>query len=274
MRLPRLLSRRHAVLPVLAVALALTGVSTSDAASTASRPGPKPTIVLVHGADADSSSWGGVMKRLQKDRYPVIGFANPLRSVSGDAAALEDLLDTIDGPVVLVGHSYGGMVISVAAAGDPDVKSLVFVDAQIPLPGETAAQLTNLYPGSEFGAALVARPFTLPGGGTGTDLYVDQAKYRDLFTGRRVSAADALVYAAVQRPITEAALNEPATAAAWQTIPSWVVIGAEDKAIPPAGQRFMAHRAHARVTEIPGAPHVSMLPFPKQVAAVIEAAAR
>lgn len=274
MRLPRPLSRRHAVLPVLAVALALTGVSTSDAASTAPRHGPRPTIVLVHGADADSSSWGGVIERLQKDRYPVIGFANPLRSVAGDAAYLKDLLATITGPVVLVGHSYGGMVISVAAAGDPDVKGLVFVDAQIPLPGETASQLTNLYPGSEFGAALIARPFTLPGGGTGTDLYVDPAKYRSLFTGPKVSAADALVYAAEQRPITESALNEPATAAAWLTIPSWVVIGAEDKAIPPASQRFMARRAHARVTEIPGAPHVSMLSYPKQVTKVIEAAAR
>ncbi len=273
MGLLRRLSGRHAVLPVLVAALALTGASVSDAADTASGHSVKPTIVLVHGADADSSSWGGVIKRLQHDRYPVIGFSNPLRSVAGDAAYLKDLLATIPGPVVLVGHSYGGMVISVAAAGDPNVKSLVFIDAQIPLPGETAAQLTNLYPGSEFGSALVARPFTLPGGGTGTDLYVDPAKYRELFTGPKVSAADALAYAAEQRPVTESALNEPATAAAWRTIPSWDVIGTKDLAIPPASQRYMAHRAGAHITEIP-APHVSMLTFPGQVTRVIEAAAR
>jgi pimeloyl-ACP methyl ester carboxylesterase len=153
------------------------------------------------------------------------------------------------------------------------VKSLVFVDAQIPMVGETAAQLTNKYPGSQFGAALVSVPFTLPGGVTGTDLYVDPAKYRALFTGTGVSRAEALALAAIQRPVAEAALNEPAAAAAWQTIPSWDVIGTNDRAIPPASQRFMARRANARITELP-APHVSMLAFPGKVTNVIEDAAR
>ena len=232
-----------------------------------------PTVVLVHGADAESSSWHDVIVRLQQRGYPVIAFANPLRSVATDAASLSALVKTIDGPVVLVGHSYGGMVISVAAVGNDKVKSLVFVDAQVPLPGETAAELTNRFPGSQFGAALVTRPFTLPTGETGTDLYVNPAKYRALFTGPDVSAKEALALAAVQRPVTVSALNEPATAAAWQTLPSWDVIGTHDTAIPPASQLFMAHRAGSHITEIP-APHASMLTFPCTIAKVIGQAAR
>ncbi|KQU69075.1 hypothetical protein ASC58_09880 [Phycicoccus sp. Root101] len=236
-------------------------------------PGDQPTIVLVHGADAESSSWLGVIERLQRRGYPVIAFANPLRGVASDSANLKALVDSIQGSVVLVGHSYGGMLISVAAAGDAKVKSLVFVDAQIPLPGENAAELTNKFPGSKFGEALVTRPFVLPDGSTGIDLYVDPAKYRSLFTGYKVSAREALALAAVQRPIAQSALTEPASAAAWQTIPSWDVIGTKDTAIPPASQYFMAQRAHAHITAIP-APHASMLSFPDPIARVIEAAAR
>ncbi len=244
-----------------------------ESRGTAAHGRRSPTIVLVHGADAESSSWDGVILRLQAKGYPVIAFANPLRSLAGDAASLKDLLRTIRGPVVLVGHSYGGMVISVAAAGNRHVKSLVFVDAQIPLPGETAAELTNKYPGSQFGAALVQRPFTLPDGTKGTDLYVDPAKYRSLFTGPKVSPRRALALAAIQRPVALSALNEPATAAAWRDVPSWDVIGTEDTAIPPASQRFMGERAQSHITEIP-APHASMLTFPGPIAAVIEDAAR
>ena len=231
-----------------------------------------PTVVLVHGADAESSSWLGVIQRLQQRGYPVVAFANPLRGVASDSANLKALVDSIPGPVVLVGHSYGGMLISVAAAGDDQVKSLVYVDAQIPLPGENAAELTNKFPGSKFGEALVARPFVLADGSTGTDLYVDQSKYRSLFTGYKVSAREALALAAVQRPIAQSALTEPASAAAWKTIPSWDVIGTEDTAIPPASQYFMAKRAHARITAIP-APHASMISFPGPIARVIEEAA-
>lgn len=263
-----------AVLPATASA---SPTRTADAATTVSTSArghePKPTVVLVHGANAESSSWQGVIARLQAKRYPVIAFANPLRSLAGDAASLEGLLDSISGPIVLVGHSYGGMVISAAADKNPHVKSLVFVDGHIPLPGETAAELTNKYPGSQFGAALVERPFTMPDGSTDTDLYVDPTKYRSLFTGPDVSKRDALVYAAVQRPVTASALNEPATAAAWQHIPSWDVIGTKDKAIPPASQLFMARRAGAHITRIP-APHASMLTFPGPIAKVIRNAAR
>jgi pimeloyl-ACP methyl ester carboxylesterase len=233
----------------------------------------KPTIVLVHGANAHSSSWHGVVVRLQTAGYRTIAFANPLRSVAGDSAALSGLMAAIEGQVVLVGHSYGGMLISVAAFGDPKVTSLVYVDAQIPLPGETAAELTNKFPGSQFGSALTSVPFSLPGGVSGTDLYVKPAKYRALFTGPRVSPGEALAQAAAQRPVAEAALNEPAAAAAWQAIESWDVIGTKDRAIPPASQFFMARRAKAHITTIP-APHASMLTFPREITRVIEAAAR
>src|SRR3954454_20148100 len=149
----------------------------------------KPTVVLVHGACADSSSWDGVIARLQASGYTSVASANPLRGVAFDAEQLAALLRSVKGPIVLVGHSYGGMLISVAAAGNAKVKSLVFVDAQIPEIGENAAELTNKFPGSEFGSALVSVPFTLSGGATGTDLHVDPGKYRRLFTGPRVSAA-------------------------------------------------------------------------------------
>jgi pimeloyl-ACP methyl ester carboxylesterase len=276
----RPVNRRAAALVAAAsvlLLLAVAGCSYTDRITPTSAPAAvrlrQPTVVLVHGADAESSSWHGVIARLQKRGHPVIAFANPLRGVASDTANLKDVLSTVKGPVVLVGHSYGGMVISGAAAGNRHVKSLVFVDAQIPLPGETAAQLTNKYPGSQYGASLLQRPFTLPNGKKGTDLYVRPAKYRALFTGTRISKAQALALAALQRPVAVSALNEPATKAAWRRIPSWDVIGTKDTAIPPASQLFMARRAHAHITRIP-APHASMLTFPGRIAKVIEAASR
>ena len=264
----RSLHRRGVVLTALAAALAFTSVGASSA-----RAAAKPTVILVHGACANASSWHGVVLRLHRAGFKVIAPPNPLRGVAGDAAYLADLLATIKGPIVLVGHSYGGMVTSVAAAGNQHVKSLVYVDAQIPLPGETAAQLTNQFPGSQFADSVIPRPFILPGGGTGTDLYVDAAKYRGLFTGPKVTDAEARAMAAEQSPIAQSAFSEPASAAAWQTIPSWDVIGTKDRAIPPAAQRFMAKRAKAKVTEIPGS-HASMLSFPGTIAKVVEEAAR
>jgi pimeloyl-ACP methyl ester carboxylesterase len=264
----RLLRRRSAILTALACALAVT-----SAGATSARAATRPTVVLVHGACANASSWHGVVLRLEKAGYPVMAPPNPLRGVASDAAYLADLLATIKGPIVLVGHSYGGMITSVAAAGNPKVKSLVYVDAQIPLPGETAGALTNQFPGSQFGKSVIARPFAMPGGASGTDLYVDPAKYRGLFTGPTVTDAEARAQAAEQSPIAQSAFSEPASAAAWQKIPSWDVIGTKDRAIPPAAQRFMAKRAKAKVTEIP-ASHASMIAFPGAIAKVIEEAAK
>lgn len=253
-------------------------VSASEGESAACAKHPasmrtRPTVVLVHGANAESSSWHDVIVRLQRRGYPVIAYANPLRSLTTDAQGLRDVMKGIEGPIVLVGHSYGGMVISVAAAGNDHVKSLVFVDAHLPLPGETTAELTNKFGGSEFGAALIERPVRLADGTTDTDLYVDPTKYRSLFTGPGISAKQALALAAVQRPVTASALNEPATAAAWRHVPSWDVIGTKDTAIPPAAQLFMARRADAAIVEI-AAPHAAMLTFPCSIANVIEDASR
>jgi pimeloyl-ACP methyl ester carboxylesterase len=241
--------------------------------SAMARPeGPKPTIVIAPGAFAEASSWHGVVVRLQNDGYRVIAAALPMRGLASDAAYLDSLLATIKGPVVLAGHSWGGMVITVAGTGDRHVKSLVYVDAFLPAPGENAEQLINKFPGSQIGTSVKPVPFSLPGGVSGTDLYFDPAKYRAEFTGTGVSARDALAQAATQRPIAQSALREPAPSAAWQTKPSWDVIGTRDRLLPPAAQRFMAHRAKAHITSIPAA-HASMLTFPGKITKVIEHAA-
>ncbi|WP_206735086.1 alpha/beta hydrolase [Bosea sp. Tri-44] len=230
----------------------------------------KPTIVLVHGAFADGSSWNGVISRLERDGYPVIAAANPLRSVKGDAASIAGILSSLKAPVVLVGHSYGGSVISEAAAGKPNVKALVYVAAFAPDVGDTGAGLSGKFPGSTLGPTL-GQPVPLEGGGN--DLYIRQDKFRAQFAAD-VPKDEAWRMAATQRPITEAALNEPSTAPAWKTIPSWFVYGDRDKNIPPAVNAFMAERAHSRgTTVIKGGSHVVMVSHPDTVTRVIEKAA-
>nr|BFD87750.1 alpha/beta hydrolase [Streptomyces sp. Xyl84] len=233
---------------------------------------PKPTVVLEHGAFADASSWNGVIDRLRADGYPVVAAANPLRSPSTDAASLRSLLDHIKGPKILVGHSYGGSVISQAATGDRDVKALVYVAAFLPAPGETALELTNKYPGSTLPDALDPVPFKNADGTTGTDLYIQQDKFRHQFAAD-VPRDQAALAAATQRPIAQAALEEKATTAAWKTIPSWDIITTQDLNIPAAAQRFMAERAHAHTTTV-AASHSVAVSHPHLVAGVIEKAAR
>ena len=225
----------------------------------------KPTIVLVHGAFANSSSWYGVISILERDGYPVVAAANPLRSVKGDADTVRALLATINTPVVLVGHSYGGMVISNAANGQANVKALVYVAAFAPEAGENAGDLNSKFPGSLVGPAL-APPVPLPGGGH------DQ-KFHDAFA-LDVPADAARLAAAAQRPVTDIAFSEPATEPAWKTIPSWFVYGDRDTAIPPKLHAFMAERARPRATSVvEGASHVVMISHSDAVAKVIEDAA-
>jgi pimeloyl-ACP methyl ester carboxylesterase len=231
----------------------------------------KPTVVLVHGAFADASSWNGVMRRLRKDGYTVVAAANPLRSVKSDAAYVADLVADIKTPVVLVGHSYGGSVISEAAEGHDNVKALVYVSAFSPEAGETAAGLSGKFPGSTLGSTLVA-PVPLSSGGY--DLYIQQAKFPAQFAAD-VPANDAALMAAGQRPITEAALNEAETAPAWTHVPSWHIYGDADKNIPPNAMAFMAKRAQSKKTVVvKGASHVVMVSHPQEVATLIEAAAK
>ena len=250
-----------------AIALAL---SASLIGSFANAAPERPTIVLVHGAFADASSWNGVIKILESDGYPVIAAANPLRSVQGDASYVSSIVASVQSPVVLVGHSYGGLVISAAAHGHENVKSLVYVAAFAPEMGETALALSGKFPGSTLGPTL-APPVTLPDGGK--DLYIQQDKFPDQFAAD-VSKKEARLMAATQRPITEAALSEPAGEPAWKTTPAWFVYGDKDKNIPPQALGFMAERAQSKQTVVVnGASHVVMVSHPREVAEIIEKAA-
>jgi pimeloyl-ACP methyl ester carboxylesterase len=248
----------------------LTFVSALFIASSALAQSDKPTIVLVHGAFADASSWNGTITALEKDGYTVIAAANPLRGVKSDAAYVSDILSGVKEPVVLVGHSYGGNVISTAANGHSNVKALVYVSAFAPEAGETAVGLSGQFPGSTLGPTLAA-PVTLSEGGK--DLYIQQDKFRDQFAAD-VPLPLAKLMAATQRPVTEAALNEKAGDPAWKHIPASFIYGDADKNIPPQALAFMAKRAQASNTEvIKGGSHVVMVSHPKQVAKMIERAA-
>ncbi|MET7686585.1 alpha/beta hydrolase [Streptomyces sp. NPDC005483] len=232
----------------------------------------KPTVVLEHGAFADGSSWNGVVADLRADGYPVVAAANPLRGPASDAAALRTVLDHVKGPKILVGHSYGGNVISEAATDDPEVKALVYVAAFLPAPGESALELTGKFPGSTLPEALDPVTYTQADGSTATDLYIQQDRFRHQFAAD-VPAQRADLMAAAQRPIAQAALTEKATTAAWKTKPSWDIVTTRDLNIPAAVQRFMAERAHAHTTEV-AASHSVAVSHPHLVADVIERAAR
>ncbi|MDX6264870.1 MAG: hypothetical protein QOH84_6558 [Kribbellaceae bacterium] len=257
---------------VAAGALSVTATANGATQAVHNSMRVKPTVVLEHGAFADASSWNGVITKLRADGYPVVAAANPLRGPASDAAALRTVLDHIKGPKILVGHSYGGNVITEAAVNDPQVKGLVYVAAFLPAPGETALELTNKYAGSTLPGALDPVPTNSPDGTNGTDLYILQEKFRQQFAAD-VPADQAALMAATQRPIAQSALEEKTTTAAWKTIPSWDIITTQDLNIPPAVQRFMAKRAHAHTTEV-AASHSVAVSHPELVARTIEAAAR
>jgi pimeloyl-ACP methyl ester carboxylesterase len=257
-----------AVAGLVAIPGAVAAASTSSH-SDATGSAAKPTIVLEHGAWADGSSWSGVVTRLQNDGYTVDVPPNPLRGVDSDSAYLASYLATVPGPIVLVGHSYGGFVTTNAATGDQNVKALVYVDAYIPAQGDTVNSLTSQFPGSQITPA--ALNFVASPGGV-TDAYVQPSQFRSILAND-LPASQAAELAATQRPIAATALTEVSGPPAWTSIPSWAVIGTADHAIPPAAQEFMAHRAHATVTEI-NASHLSLISHPGEVTAVIEEAAR
>jgi pimeloyl-ACP methyl ester carboxylesterase len=233
--------------------------------------GSQPTVVLVHGAWADATGFDGVIRTLHDQGYRAIGFANPLRGLQSDAGYLADLLRTIEGPIVLVGHSYGGAVITNAATGNDQVVGLVYVSGWALDEGESIGQLLETAEGSLVPPALREVPFTNPDGSEGVDLYLDQDAFPAAFAGD-VDIDTTRVMAAALRPWSAAALGAASGPPAWKSIPSWYLLGTEDKAIPPATQRFMAERAGSTIEEVP-ASHASMVSQPGVVIKLIVAAA-
>ncbi|MFC4054158.1 alpha/beta fold hydrolase [Actinomadura syzygii] len=264
-----------AAIVLSAVALILASLSQTSSAFSQEKPSKttKPTIVLVHGAWADASNWSGVVARLQDDGYQVAAIANPLRSLSGDAASVRAYLETVRGPVVLVGHSYGGAVITNAATGNPNIKALVYVNAFAPDEGESGTQLAGPDSALSVDPTTVFDfvPATLPPTPT-TDLYLKKSTvFASFATG--LSARDKAIVAASQRAATLGALSEPSGAPAWRTIPSWYLIGKKDAIIPPSAERAMAKRAHSTVIEYNGG-HLGLISDPGTVTRGIELAAR
>jgi pimeloyl-ACP methyl ester carboxylesterase len=232
----------------------------------------RPTIVLVHGAFAESASWDRVIDPLVAEGHRVIAAANPLRSLAGDAAAISDLVRTIDGPVVLAAHSYGGAVISNVDPDAGEIVGLVYVNGFAPDAGENCFQLAAMFPGSMLGETTV---HPVPRSDGTTDLYVARDPFHDIFCAD-VPAPQAGLMAATQRPATQEALVEPSgERPLWKSVPSWFLIGEEDHIIPAALQHYMAERARAhRTVEIPGASHVALVSHPRATAhMILEAAA-
>jgi pimeloyl-ACP methyl ester carboxylesterase len=274
---------------IMVAALAITGlliagsqvssahaaaVRTTHATVATDTSGLKPTIVLEHGAWADSGSWNAVTALLQAAGYTVYAPPNPLRGLSYDSSYLADFLSTISGPVVLVGHSYGGMVITNAATGNSNVKALVYDDAYMPAQGEALVDLTTT--GSCFFVGDLSTVFTsvpFPGAPSGVkDAYVKQSVFPGCFANG-LPAREGAVLAATQRPLANSTFTDQSGAPAWKTIPSWDVIGLNDHIVTAAEQLFMAKRAGAHITEI-NAPHLSMISNPGVVASVIIQAAQ
>ncbi len=247
-----------AILTLATLLAAAPNVHASDAATNA-----KPSIVLVHGAFADGSGWSHVIPLLEKAGYTVTAVQNPMTSLADDAATTKRVIDAQRGPVVLVGHSYGGAVITVAAAGSTKVKALVYIAAFAPDSGDSLGSLLKSKAPSDIGPALAPD--------SGGFLYIDRAKFHDVFA-KDVPTGEARIMAATQRPIFGAIFETPISDAAWKTIPSWYLVATEDRAINPDLERFMAKRIGATTSEVK-ASHVPFITRPKEVTKIIEAAA-
>jgi len=233
------------------------------ARSVDARNAAKPTIVLVHGAFADGTSWQHVIPILERDGYNVIAVQNDLASLAGDVETTKRVIDAQAGPMIVVGHSYGGAVITGAAAGNPNVKALVYIAAFAPEAGEPISVYGEKYP-APLGEALKPDAAGF--------LYIDRARFRELFCAD-VQAAEASVMAATQKPIIGSAFGGSVDQAAWKTIPSWYLVTQDDRAINPDLERFYAKRMGAKTTEIKSS-HVPFISHPAEVARLIEQAAR
>ncbi|WP_416967910.1 alpha/beta fold hydrolase [Streptomyces sp. 4F14] len=229
-----------------------------------------PTAVLVHGAFADAASWSGVVAELRGHGIPVIAPPNPLRGLASDAAYIASVAAQTDGPVVLVGHSYGGAVITVAGAGE-NVVGLVYVAAYVPEQGESLGELQGRFPLAPLVSNLREWSYPTGDGATATEVTIQADAFPEIFAAD-VPAATTSVLAVSQRPLAAAVFDEKATTAAWHTKPSWAVVADADQAINPDVQRFGADRAGARTTELTGASHAVAVSRPAEIAAVIREA--
>jgi pimeloyl-ACP methyl ester carboxylesterase len=273
--LHRISGRARTAIVALAALLLLTTVGVGGEARAADQPAAaKPTIVLVHGAFADASGWSGEIARLQRRGYPVLAPANPLRDVYGDAAYLKAVLATIKGPIVLVGHSYGGFVITNAAVGNANVKALVYVAAYAPREGDTVAKLNALAPGSLISPETLDF-LTVPGpdGAAVQEAVIKPSAFREIFAAD-VDPRTAAVMAASQRPDAAVTLGQPSGPPAWKTIPSWYLVAGRDKAIGTGSERIMARWTGARTREVANASHAVLVSRPDVVTDLILDAAR
>jgi len=263
-----------AILALLIVPAYVVGAR-SDSVS-----GPKPSIVLIHGAWADGSGWSGVISRLQDQGYTVYAPSNPLRGLASDSAYIADFLQSISGPIILVGHSYGGAVITNAATGNPNVKALVYVDAFAPDQGESLIQLLSMPPPIGQSASCLggdpSKVFNFvnyPGAPAGDfDVYIKQSVFPSCFANDQ-PVDKAAILASAQRPAVLSILPATSGIPAWRSIPSWYLLGTIDLVIPPYLQLFMAQRAHAQIVDVRAA-HPSMISHPEAVTQLIEQAAQ
>ena len=238
--------------------------------------GPKPSIVLIHGAWADGSSWSGVIKRLQQQGYTVYAPANPLRGLTSDSAYITNFLQSISGPIILVGHSYGGAVITNAATGNPNVKALVYINAFAPDQGESLASLSSVPPPpGQSPSCLSGDPTTVfnfvPLTGGDTDLYVKTSLFPSCFAND-LPPDEGAVLASTQRAFALSSFPQQSGVPAWKTIPSFYLVGTIDRAIPPFAQLFMAQRASATIVQVRGS-HLVMISHPEAVVDLINQAA-
>ena len=235
----------------------------------------KPTIVLVHGAFADASSWAPEVQQLQAKGYTVVAPANPLRGVASDSAYLKSVMAQISGPIVLAGHSYGGMVITNAATGNANVKALVYVAAYAPDQGDSVASLAAKVPGGMVGpATLDIRSFPNPDGTTGQEGYIKPSVFHTIFDAD-LPLKQSKLLAASQRPASLSALGEPSGPPAWKTIPSYFEVAGKDLAVGTKLEQFEAKRMKAKETVvIKGASHLVMLSHPDETTQLILDAAK
>ncbi|MGW3465825.1 alpha/beta fold hydrolase [Streptomyces olivaceoviridis] len=231
-----------------------------------------PTVVLVHGAFADAASWSGVVEELQSHGVPVIAPPNPLRGLASDAAYVASVASQIDGPVVLVGHSYGGALITVAGTTE-NVVGLVYVAAYALEEGESLGELQGRFPLSPLVSNLKEWTYPVPGGEPAVEVTIAEDAFPSVFAAD-VPAEVTRILAAAQRPLAAAAFEEKASAAAWKTKPSWALVAGADNAINPEVERFGAKRAGATIVEIEGASHAVAVSQPKAVAELIRDAVR